>query len=479
MSRPPFWWQSLDDQVECAITLEPVNSLPYPPFILKSNDTHHDYFDGRALASYIVSRGIFQNPLTRTKLSYDDCKRLDEYLDQYGHPTDGTGQQQQQHRFGVLEAFALRESVQVRSHNTSNGSHNPALEESRQRRSDFLRSEATAALSGLFVYPTQQRQRNQRLQQQSQQQTQLSTSRSNNDDSRSTTLGFDLNRSNPATTQDTEEDDGYGMVVIDDDDAVRVESEQREYQQLQDAFPRLSTQSSDEQQHNTNNQQDPTNERVLAQIRQQAKEVEMQELVRRQALAYAKHQLELEARQRKQQRQHDKEQARIQASRWHQKQQEEQAEMARARAEIEQWRNAQWERLQQRAQKEQDAQRERQIKQAATQKQQIDAQQQAAAHTRMQEEETKTKEEELEKEAKQKAAKAAKRKRAKDRKKAQKAQEQEEQSLREKEATLKAQKEASAAKCAHCAGGILGSGFDKFGHSFCSPKCARAGPVAS
>ena len=153
-SPPSFWWHDLDDQIECAITLEPVNSLPYPPFLLRKSNEHSTndadavvyYFDGVALASYIVSRGIFQNQLTREPLGWDDCRRLDDYLETYNNNNKGQ-------RFGVLEAFALRESVQVRSvvtHNHSgnhdnDNSNNHAWQESRQRRADYLRSEATAA----------------------------------------------------------------------------------------------------------------------------------------------------------------------------------------------------------------------------------------------------------------------------------------------------------------------------------------------
>ena len=81
-----LWWQSLSDDIECAITLEPINALPYPPFLLRKPTTAEDviyYFDGRALASYVVSRGIFQNPLTRDPFTWEDCRRLDEYLKEY------------------------------------------------------------------------------------------------------------------------------------------------------------------------------------------------------------------------------------------------------------------------------------------------------------------------------------------------------------------------------------------------------------
>ena len=58
-SKQHKWWDNLTD--ECPITLEPLSTLPYPPFILTddiiSSDgkkEHHAYFDGLALATYII-----------------------------------------------------------------------------------------------------------------------------------------------------------------------------------------------------------------------------------------------------------------------------------------------------------------------------------------------------------------------------------------------------------------------------------------
>ena len=111
--RQFFWWQSLDDDIECPITLEPISSLPYPPFALSNSSSNNNnsnstsytatappnnnpkvsggeaccgsvtYFDGIALASYIISRGIFENPLTRQPLDMNICTKLDNHLFQY------------------------------------------------------------------------------------------------------------------------------------------------------------------------------------------------------------------------------------------------------------------------------------------------------------------------------------------------------------------------------------------------------------
>ena len=102
-SPPALWWEALDE--ECPITLEPLSSLPYPPFELGGGKSN--YYDGVALASYMVSRGLFENPLTREPLHYSDCKRLDDYVKTY-HPQDT--------RMAVCcEAFMLSQTVKISS----------------------------------------------------------------------------------------------------------------------------------------------------------------------------------------------------------------------------------------------------------------------------------------------------------------------------------------------------------------------------
>ena len=103
------WWKSLGSE-ECPITLEPLGTLPYPPFALKTGE-NTSYFDGLALASYIVSRGIFQNPLTRQELTRQDCLRLDLYLEEFCYDSRPTSHER---RISFTEAFMLRESVQIR-----------------------------------------------------------------------------------------------------------------------------------------------------------------------------------------------------------------------------------------------------------------------------------------------------------------------------------------------------------------------------
>jgi hypothetical protein len=123
---PALWWESLDE--ECPITLEPLKELPYPPFCL---DTQQ-YFDGVALANYVVSRGMFENPLTREPLTYADCRRLDDYVRLYAPENSGSSMAV------CCEAFCLGRSVHVvASSNTD--------DEMDRRRAQVLRGEAAAA----------------------------------------------------------------------------------------------------------------------------------------------------------------------------------------------------------------------------------------------------------------------------------------------------------------------------------------------
>ena len=160
------WWSILTD--ECPITLEPLSTLPYPPFRLGGGGSSGDhdgsnnasatcmYFDGLALPSYCVSRATFTNPLTREELTWDDCVRLDDYLEEYcyhnhqnHHPSTATAGG----RISVKKAYGLRSMVKVSGNGVGGGGGiNTAQEEANHRRAEALRSEAAAALRGLFVY---------------------------------------------------------------------------------------------------------------------------------------------------------------------------------------------------------------------------------------------------------------------------------------------------------------------------------------
>ncbi|KAJ8606327.1 hypothetical protein CTAYLR_010376 [Chrysophaeum taylorii] len=71
------WWRKLDDVDP--ITLEPISQLRCAPFKLGSH-----YFDGKALAAYVVASGSFVNPLTREALSRENCEALDAHIERAG-----------------------------------------------------------------------------------------------------------------------------------------------------------------------------------------------------------------------------------------------------------------------------------------------------------------------------------------------------------------------------------------------------------
>ena len=191
-----LWWESLDD--ECPITLEPLSSLPYPPFLLSSN-----YFDG-----YMVSRCMFENPLTREPLTYSDCKRLDDYIRTF-HKQDT--------RMAVCcEAFTLSSSVKVKSDNHYGDNDD--------RRARVLRSEAAAALCHLFVYGRHSHVSEQAAWNVAEPQRQQAHS---------------FNLYNRPTRSAVDAMDG--LCIIDDDEARVVLSEQQDWTQVQQAFPPISS----------------------------------------------------------------------------------------------------------------------------------------------------------------------------------------------------------------------------------------------
>jgi hypothetical protein len=124
------WWRSLTD---CdPISLEPLSELAYPPFELANDENGRALvqFDGQVLANYIVSTGVFENPLSRRSLPYADCKRLDEYLHINGLGAAGVG-----------DAFRLRQMITTK---VSNGaSADQAVR---------LQREATTMLHSLFQF---------------------------------------------------------------------------------------------------------------------------------------------------------------------------------------------------------------------------------------------------------------------------------------------------------------------------------------
>uniref|UniRef100_A0A7S3K6R0 R3H domain-containing protein n=1 Tax=Aureoumbra lagunensis TaxID=44058 RepID=A0A7S3K6R0_9STRA len=75
-----WWWKNLDETIVDPITLEPIRDLVIEPFRLENSF----YFDGEALALYMVASGVFENPLNRQPLSIQQCKALDHHLERNG-----------------------------------------------------------------------------------------------------------------------------------------------------------------------------------------------------------------------------------------------------------------------------------------------------------------------------------------------------------------------------------------------------------
>ena len=67
------------------ITLEPLADLDHPPFELRTrtnpnSPTVSHLFDPTCLAEWVTGSKQFENPLNRTPMDVDDCRRLDNHL---------------------------------------------------------------------------------------------------------------------------------------------------------------------------------------------------------------------------------------------------------------------------------------------------------------------------------------------------------------------------------------------------------------
>jgi hypothetical protein len=423
------WWETLED--ECPITLEPLSSLPYPPFELGAN-TNASLFDGVALASYIVSRAIFENPLTRQPLLYSDCKRLDDYVKMY-HPQDVR-------MACCCEAFMLHQSVKVeRDHN-----------ENDESRSRVLRSEAAAALCRLFVYGRQNMPPDN------------VTWTTTPNEQQPSSFNLYAGATCPTTVNDVMD----GLRIIDDDEERVTQAQQSELRHVQQSFPPLV--------HGTTSciPNVGVNQHLLQTVQLTATQTRQEEYRKQILHQQAQRRLIQQARARQEERSRERRAAKCVHQQEMELQRLEREELERARAEIEKWRKEHWDRLLQQTEA---------IKQEANENIQDSCKHPAAvqdAETTMKQvvanEQAKL-EELVRRQEEQAAKKRAKRQRAKQRKKEQKEREQKEIEKRQEEQVYFEKKAASTNKCECCGEGYLGCGFEKFGHSFCSTKCARAG----
>jgi hypothetical protein len=531
------WWQSEDvDLGECPITLESLSTLPYPPFALSTSDSgngvdasaisqrrpapatmaasastipddymhlhqhHHQvsYFDGLALATYMVSRGIFQNPLTRQDLTMQDCRRLDEYLVEYCYRgssgDDGSqngprfGNTHRKHNFSVAEAFALRNTVRVgMSTAATGGNGNNDGGDGTVQRMNALRSAATAALAGLFVYSNRQGRRGE--------DGTTSNDATQGDLANPLTLdwGFDLTRTVENTAEFDGGEGGYGWTVIDDDEAAVVATRHHAYQSVQEAFPPLPNSAGVEGSTTTTSGTGRSasrhggtsaatvvvpDEHLIERVRTLAIQDREAQMQRARQAEHSRQLLLQEALARREMRRKLRAAELARGVEVYQNHRMEEEEVQQARAEIEAWREDQWERLrllserQIQLQKEQDTNAKvpkaaekagEESTSKADYKSDMDVSRKPIGATSAEVEE-----------AKRKEKAAAKRKRAKERKKAQRDEEMTNmERIKRMEAEL-ARKAASILKCAVCGQGILDCGFQKFNQTLCSPKCARA-----
>ena len=401
---------------ECPITLEPLGELTYPPFFL-----HNHFFDGIALASYMVSRGAFLNPLTREPLTWVDARQLDDYVKLYDTSTQSVP---------ISEAFGLHSNIQSKVGDA--------------RRAAYLRNEATAALCRLFVYRRERRQR-------------VEPTESTTKMSRQTIprCGFHINYAGEPANSAVNSVEGF--TLIDDDEQHVINSEEQDWNELQQAFPKLSTAVVP-----AAIQPDIA---FLNKVQQTSYELRRQEEQRNQYLKQGKVLLDEQSKQRKEQLRMYREQQRQHNEVAHTRQRQEKAELEAAREEINKWREQQWKDLQRHAEEQAE------LKQRQQPAQKPKGEQQDEVKNIVVVEETVNIEI-------QKAAKAAaKRQRAKDRKKAQKVVAAREAEAKAKIAKVEAARKVASTKCACCHEGIIDCGFEKGNFKFCSPKCARTGLI--
>ena len=131
-------WKQLPDSIIDPITLEPINELKVEPFKINKH-----YFDGEALAAYLVASSTFENPLDRKALTRDDCQRLDAHL-----------VRNKLKRLGVERE---RRAAQRRATRAARRAEDEAAAAER-RRADAARATAAALLDALYARRPRRRQ---------------------------------------------------------------------------------------------------------------------------------------------------------------------------------------------------------------------------------------------------------------------------------------------------------------------------------
>jgi len=314
-----------------------------------------------------------------------------------------------------------------------------------------LRSEAAAALCRLFVYGRQNMPPDNVA---------WTTTTTTPTEQQPSSFNLYAGETCPRTVNNAMDD---GLRIIDDDEERVSQAQQSELRHAQQSFPPLV--------HGTTIPNVGINQHLLQTVRQTATETHQEEYRKQILHQEAQRRLIQQARARQEERSRERRAAKCVHQQELELQQLERQELERARAEIEKWRKEHWDRLLQQTEA---------VKQEANENIQDSCKQPTVvqdAETTMKQvvENEQAKLEELMRQDELAAKKRAKRQRAKQRKKEQKEREQKEIEKRQEEQVYCEKKAASPNKCECCGEGYLGCGFEKFGHSFCSTKCARAG----
>jgi len=445
---------------ECPITLEPLKDLPYPPFLLASSNRTKHYFDGAALATYIVAQGAFTNPLTREPLKYEDCVLLDEYLDEYVFNGHNYSQSQ---RISVREAWSLRESIKVKVTSSGDG-----YDENQRRREEVLRNEASVALRGLFVFGHERRRRNQNDNNSYDPETLDSQTLPR------TVGGFNLYHNPDSSLAHSwglgSTSNQEGLLIIDDDEAAHEAADVAAWREVQDEFPTLGETRTTPTLPTSCDQNDDMPSQILATVRHTAELVIKEEKEKEEAAEKARQRYFLEALERKRRRIDARRKAKGEIAKVLVDDKKAEAVKLSARDEIDRWLSQKWNEWETHSLEIKTKQKTNDCA-VSTADEPYDMESSQKCSPTLQKNELT----EEEKAAKAAAKKKAKRQKAKERAKEKKQIEKLEREKKERAMALRKEKESSSIKCAHCGEGVLGFGYDKFDKKYCSTKCARSG----
>mmetsp|Transcript_35551 Transcript_35551/g.86005 ORF Transcript_35551/g.86005 Transcript_35551/m.86005 type:complete len:744 (+) Transcript_35551:167-2398(+) len=476
-----MWWKDEEVDVECPITLEPISSLPYPPYILQGNK-----FDGVALASFIVSRCCFQNPLTRQDLTFEDCRRLDSYLEEYCYhstndtTTSGVVQDPRyvshgtSRKISVAEAFSLNQSVQVGRHGRNGNGRGQPVNTADADRMQVLRNTATVALAGLFVWDEHNTATNNIIGTTRQATASSSDSSTPHEHNDLLDWGFDLHRQvEDTSTMMALDDTGDGWFnIVDDDDAINVGSRRDQYDRVQRAFPPLNSDTDDSYLPSVPSDSQGQDEHLIECVRDISRQEEERQREHAIRLETARRKILQNALLAREERRSQRKERLQQGLVEFEKKKLEEEEIQRVKNEIASWKEDQWEKLRLVSEIKQQQQEEEEARQKREQEMNVKGNKKEETTTEEDkkriEAATKAQEEE------RKRAKAKeKKKRAKEKKKKEKEEKRIAEEALQRQQELEAKKSAAALKCTACGNGILDCGFEKYNQRYCSTKCAR------